>query len=91
MKHVTRSCACLCLAVLILFSLMPVASQAAEAEATQAAAVTPPLPEAPEEDTAAGAGFSDGLTGAIQGQPDYEIRFFFLDWLGKIENFLFSS
>ena len=43
------------------------------------------------EDTAAGAGFSDGLTGAIQGQSGYEIRFFFLDWLGKIENFLFSS
>ena len=41
-------------------------------------------------DTAAGAGFSDGLTGAIQGQPGYEIRFFFLDWLGKVENFLFS-
>ena len=53
MKHVTRSCACLCLAVLIPFSLMPVASQAAEAEATQAAAITPPLPEAPEADTAA--------------------------------------
>ena len=42
------------------------------------------------EDTAAGAGFSDGLTGAITGENGYEIRFFFLDWLGKIENFLFS-
>ena len=42
------------------------------------------------EDTAAGAGFSDGLTGAITGQSGYEIRFFFLDWLGKVENFLFS-
>jgi len=41
------------------------------------------------EDTAASAGFSNELTGAIRGQQGYEIRFFFLDWLGKIENFLF--
>ena len=38
-------------------------------------------------DTAAGAGFSDSLTGSITGQPRYEVRFFLLDWLGRLENF----
>lgn len=41
-------------------------------------------------DTAVGAGFSQGLAGAVSGQPGYEIRFFFLDWLGKIENYFFG-
>lgn len=35
---------------------------------------------------AAGAGFSHSLTGAITGEADYEIRFYFLDLLGKLEN-----
>ena len=35
---------------------------------------------------AAGAGFSCSLTGAITGEADYEIRFYFLDLLGKLEN-----
>ena len=35
---------------------------------------------------AAGAGFSRSLTGAITGEADYEIRFYFLDLLGKLEN-----
>ena len=39
------------------------------------------------EDVAAGAGFSDSLSGAITGQEQYELRFFLLDWLGKVENF----
>ncbi len=39
------------------------------------------------EDVAAGAGFTDSLSGAITGQEGYEIRFFVLDWLGRIENF----
>lgn len=39
-------------------------------------------------DTAAGAGFPDSLTGALTGEEEYEIRFFFLDALGKLENLL---
>lgn len=38
------------------------------------------------ESVAAGAGFSEELTGAITGHKDYEIRFYFLDLLGKLEN-----
>ena len=38
-------------------------------------------------DTAAGAGFSDSLSGAITGEPEYEVRFFLLDVLGQLENF----
>ena len=38
------------------------------------------------EDVAAGAGFSDSLSGAITGQETYEIRFFLLDCLGRLEN-----
>ncbi len=41
------------------------------------------------EDTAAGAGFSDTLTGSLTGEKPYEIRFFVLDCLGWLENFLF--
>lgn len=37
---------------------------------------------------AAGSGFSDSLTGAITGEEKYEIRFYFLDLLGKLENFV---
>ena len=50
------------------------------------------LPAAGEdtESVAAGAGFSDGLTGAVTGKPTYRIRFFFLDVLGKVENFFFG-
>lgn len=47
------------------------------------------LPATSEDfsDTAAGAGFSDGLTDTLQQKPQYEIRFFFLDCLGWIQNF----
>lgn len=38
-------------------------------------------------DIAAGAGFPDSLTGALTGEG-YEIRFFFLEAMGKLENFL---
>ena len=38
---------------------------------------------------AAGAGFSDTLTGALT--QEYEIRFFLLDCLGWLENFLFGK
>lgn len=40
------------------------------------------------EDTAAGAGFPDALTGALEGEEGYEVRFFLLDALGSLENFL---
>ena len=39
------------------------------------------------EDTAVGAGFSDTLTGAVSNREGYEIRFFLLDCLGKLQNF----
>ncbi len=39
------------------------------------------------EDTTAGAGFSDPLTGALEGEQPYQVRFFFLDCLGWLENF----
>ena len=38
-------------------------------------------------DTAAGAGFSDGLSGTLEGEQPYQVRFFLLDLLGKIQNF----
>ena len=50
------------------------------------------LPAAGEtmEDTAAGAGFSDGLSGALEGEQPYQVRFFLLDLLGKVQNFFQS-
>lgn len=47
------------------------------------------IPAASEdvEDVAAGAGFSDSLSGAITGRKEYRVRFFLLDCLGRIENF----
>ena len=47
------------------------------------------IPAASEDvqDVAAGAGFSDGLTGAITGKRQYRVRFFLLDWMGRIENY----
>ncbi len=38
------------------------------------------------KDVTTGAGFSDGLTGAITGE--YKVSFYLLDVLGKVENFL---
>ena len=43
------------------------------------------------EDVAAGAGFSDALTGALTGEEPYEVRFFLLDLLGKLENKFFKE
>lgn len=40
-------------------------------------------------ETAADAGFPDQLTGALKGDEGYEISFYFLDLLGKIENFFY--
>lgn len=39
------------------------------------------------EDVAASSGFPDSLTAALTGKEEYQIRFFFLDCLGKLENF----
>ena len=51
------------------------------------------LPATSEDfrDTAAGAGFSDSLSGALSDGRTYEVRFFLLDWLGRLENFLFRK
>ena len=43
------------------------------------------------EDVAAGAGFSDELSNTVTRQEGYQVRFFFLDMLGKIENFFFGD
>ena len=40
------------------------------------------------EETAHCAGLPERLTGALTGEEPYEVRFFFLDALGKLENFL---
>ena len=42
-------------------------------------------------DTAAGAGFSDGLTNTLEQEPGYEVRFFLLDCLGWLQNWLFGG
>lgn len=39
-------------------------------------------------ETAATAGFPDSLTGALEGEDGYELRFFLLDALGSLENLL---
>lgn len=41
------------------------------------------------QDISAGAGFSQKLTDTVTRQEGYQIRFYFLDVLGKIENFFF--
>ena len=42
-------------------------------------------------DKAAGAGFPDSLTGALDGEEKYEVRFFLLDALGELEKFLYAG
>lgn len=41
------------------------------------------------QDAAVGAGFSEELSGTLTREKPYEIRFFLLDWWGRVENFLF--
>lgn len=41
-------------------------------------------------DTTVGSGFSEGLTDTLQNEEAYEVRFFFLECLGRIENFFRS-
>lgn len=43
------------------------------------------------EDVAAGAGFSDRLSGTLTGKKEYQVRFFLLDCIGWIENWLYSG
>lgn len=43
------------------------------------------------EAVAAGAGFDDALTAALEGKQGYEIRFFLLDFLGRVENKFFGK
>ena len=38
-------------------------------------------------DVAAGAGFSDSVSGSLSGKKQYKVRFFFMDVFGKLENF----
>ena len=40
------------------------------------------------EETASCAGFLDALTAALEGEEGYEIRFFLLDVLGRLENLI---
>lgn len=42
-------------------------------------------------DTAVSAGFSEPLVQALTGNEEYEIHFFFLNQLGKLENILFQE
>jgi stage II sporulation protein R len=42
------------------------------------------------EETAVGAGFSNALVPTLQQKEGYEVRFFLLDVLGRIENFFFQ-
>lgn len=45
-----------------------------------------PAAAAEMEDVAVGAGFSETLSGAISNEGGYEVRFFFLDCLGRLQN-----
>lgn len=42
-------------------------------------------------DVAAGAGFPDALNRALTGEEGYEVRFYLLDVLGKLENIFFQE
>ena len=42
------------------------------------------------QDTAVSSGFSETLTDTLSGEDGYELRFFLLDCIGKIENILFN-
>lgn len=43
------------------------------------------------EDTAAAAGFSDPLSKTLTGEKGYEIRFWLLDCIGKLQNYLYMD
>lgn len=50
-----------------------------------------PATAAEFEDTSVGAGFSDTLTDTLQQEQGYELRFFFLDCLGWLQNIFHRS
>jgi len=43
------------------------------------------------EVSAVGSGFDDSLAGALAGEQPYQVRFFLLDCLGKLQNFFFQK
>lgn len=43
------------------------------------------------EDTAAGAGFSEELSGSLTGKPQYRVRFFLMDCIGWVENWIYEK
>lgn len=43
------------------------------------------------EAEAVGAGFPESLTGALEGENAYEVRFFLLDLMGKLENIFYAG
>ena len=43
------------------------------------------------EDTAVSAGFSEQVTGALTGETKYQVRFWVMDCIGRIQNWLFRS
>ena len=50
-----------------------------------------PLSSESFADTAAGAGFPEALNRTLTGEDGYELRFAFLDAMGKLENILFAG
>lgn len=50
-----------------------------------------PATSAEFEDVTAGSGFSDSLTKALEGENGYELRFFLLDMMGRVENIFFQG
>lgn len=50
-----------------------------------------PATTAEFEDVAVGSGFSDALTKALEGEAGYELRFFLLDVMGRVENIFFAG
>lgn len=42
-------------------------------------------------DAAVGAGFSDQLTGALTGEKEYQVRFYLLDCIGRVENWIYAK
>ena len=43
------------------------------------------------ESTAQTSGMDDGLSRTLSGEPEYQLRFYLLDVLGRVENFCFSG
>ena len=50
-----------------------------------------PQDQAAFGDVAVSAGFSDTLTNTVSNEDGYEIRFFLLDCLGRLQNFFFRA